>query len=140
MPIRSEILDRNGLCRASIRSEDEVSAIQAELEGSGPEIEKTLRWLEAVKDPTRFKVVYLLYRHGGLCVCDLANVLGVTDSAISQHLRKLKDMELVSAERRKQTIFHALKDAEFIRFFVGLMAEETATDRGELGLAAGDRS
>lgn len=124
MSIQRELVDAEGLCRASIRTNAEIATIRSDLARREDRLERTSRWLEAVKDPTRFKALYLLHRHGALCVCDLANVLGVTSSAISQHLRKLKDMALVTAERRKQTIFHAIADADFAAFLDGLTAED----------------
>lgn len=56
----------------------------------------------------RLKILYLLHTHHEMCVCDLAEVLQVTDSAVSQHLRKLKDKNLVKARRVGQTIFYSL--------------------------------
>jgi DNA-binding transcriptional ArsR family regulator len=47
------------------------------------------------------------------CVCDLAEVLELSDSAISQHLRKLKDRNIVKTRRQGQTIFYSLVDNAF---------------------------
>jgi len=57
----------------------------------------------ALADQTRLKLVKLLCRHShrdALCVNALASLLGVTQSAISQHLRILKLIGLVNGERR----------------------------------------
>jgi ArsR family transcriptional regulator len=57
----------------------------------------------ALADPTRLKLVRLLCRRGdpnALCVNALAGLLGVTQSAVSQHLRVLKAIGLVKGERR----------------------------------------
>jgi len=57
----------------------------------------------ALADPTRLKLVKLLRRQrdpDALCVNALAGLLGVTQSAISQHLRVLKAIGLVKGERR----------------------------------------
>ena len=54
-------------------------------------------------DPTRLKLVKLLQRQrdpDALCVNALASLLGVTQSAVSQHLRLLKSIGLVKGERR----------------------------------------
>jgi DNA-binding transcriptional ArsR family regulator len=56
----------------------------------------------------RLKILYLLHAHHEMCVCDLAEVLGLSDSAVSQHLRKLKDKNLVKTRREGQTIFYSL--------------------------------
>ena len=56
-----------------------------------------------LSDPTRLRLVKLLCRQRGsraLCVNALANLLGVTQSAVSQHLRILKSIGLVKGERR----------------------------------------
>ncbi len=112
----------NGDCFASIKAESEISEIQVDL-SKAEWIEKTIRYLEAIKDGTRFKIVYLLLRHERLCVRDLANILDVSSSAISQHLRKLKDMDLVTAFRQKQTLFYSLKNGDFKRFVVSITNE-----------------
>ena len=113
---QQELIDSDGLCRASIRTAEEIEGIQAEVDGAAPWFDDMTSRLEAIKDPTRFKLVFLLYRYGQLCVCDLANILGVTSSAISQHLRRLKDMGFVSAHRDKQTMFYSISDPSFAAF------------------------
>lgn len=140
--MQREIISPQGLCRASIRTEEEIEEIQARLDEVAPWTHRTLRWLEAIKDPTRFKLVYLLFRYERLCVCDLANILGVSSSAISQHLRKLKDLDLVSASRQQQTLFYAIQDAEFKAFFSGLtrddaFSQEAVAERVGMARAGG---
>ena len=56
----------------------------------------------------RLKILYLLHAHKEMCVCDLAEVLEITDSAVSQHLRKLKDKNIVKSRRKGQTIYYSL--------------------------------
>lgn len=56
----------------------------------------------------RLKILYLLHAHKELCVCDLAEVLELTDSAASQHLRKLRDKNIVKTRRKGQTIYYSL--------------------------------
>ena len=63
-------------------------------------------------DPTRLKLVRLLSRQrapDALCVNALAGLLGVTQSAISQHLRVLKSVGLVKGERRGYHIHYFIK-------------------------------
>ena len=64
--------------------------------------------LSLVGNNTRLKILYLLYEENRLCVCDLSDILGMNISAISQHLRKMKDRNLVETEREAQTIFYSL--------------------------------
>lgn len=61
----------------------------------------------------RLKILYLLHAHKEMCVCDLAEVLELTDSAASQHLRKLKDKNIVKTRREGQTIYYSLVENVF---------------------------
>lgn len=56
----------------------------------------------------RLKIMYLLSKEQELCVCDLSDILEMKISAISQHLRKLKDRNIISPNRKAQTIFYSL--------------------------------
>ena len=56
----------------------------------------------------RLKIVYLLEEEGELCPCDLADIFGMSIPAISQHLRKLKDGNLIISRRDAQTLYYSL--------------------------------
>ena len=56
----------------------------------------------------RLKILFLLYEEKRLCVCDISDILGMTISAVSQHLRKLKDRKLIQSDKEAQTIFYSL--------------------------------
>lgn len=58
----------------------------------------------------RMKILYLLEEENELCVCDLADVLEMTIPAVSQHLRKLKDGNILQTRRNAQTIYYSLKE------------------------------
>ena len=60
-------------------------------------------------DPTRLKMVMAL-SGGEMCVCDLAAFLGFTESAVSHHLRRLKDLALVKSRRDGQVLYYSLDD------------------------------
>ena len=64
--------------------------------------------LELVGNNVRLKILFMLYEEKRLCVCDLSDILGMTISAISQHLRKLKDRKLIQSDKEAQTIFYSL--------------------------------
>lgn len=64
--------------------------------------------LSLVGNSVRLKILYLLFEEKRLCVCDLSDILGMNISAISQHLRKMKDRNLLETEREAQTIFYSL--------------------------------
>ena len=60
-------------------------------------------------DSTRIKILYVL-NESEMCVCDIARLLGMTQSAISHQLRSLKQSKLVKARREGKTVFYALAD------------------------------
>lgn len=53
----------------------------------------------ALSDPTRLAMVALLRRHGELCVCEIQDILGVTQSRASRHLRTLRQAGLLDGRR-----------------------------------------
>ncbi|MDO4345341.1 MAG: metalloregulator ArsR/SmtB family transcription factor [Eubacteriales bacterium] len=61
-------------------------------------------------DATRIRILYTL-SYGELCVCDIADVLGMTQSAISHQLRILKEKHLVKFRRDGKTIYYSLADS-----------------------------
>ncbi|XCP86286.1 metalloregulator ArsR/SmtB family transcription factor [Roseburia hominis] len=60
-------------------------------------------------DTTRIRILCVLLQ-SEMCVCDLAEVLGMTQSAISHQLRLLKQMKLVKNRREGKTVFYSLAD------------------------------
>lgn len=60
-------------------------------------------------DSTRIKILYTLME-GEMCVCDIAQLLGASQSAISHQLRVLKAADLVKYRREGKTVFYALAD------------------------------
>ena len=60
-------------------------------------------------DPTRIKILYVLSQ-SEMCVCDIANLLQMGQSAISHQLRVLKQMRLVTFRRDGKTVFYSLAD------------------------------
>ncbi len=60
-------------------------------------------------DSTRVKILYALFE-AELCVCDIAQLLGLTQSAVSHQLRVLKSSRLVKPRRDGKTVFYSLDD------------------------------
>ena len=65
--------------------------------------------LSLTGNPVRLKILYLLNQEERLCVCDLSDILEMNVSAISQHLRKLKDRNIIFSRKEAQTIFYSIK-------------------------------
>ena len=60
-------------------------------------------------DSTRIKILYVLFE-AEMCVCDIAQLLGMTQSAISHQLRALKQAKLVKYRREGKVVFYSLAD------------------------------
>ena len=56
----------------------------------------------------RLKIIYLLEEEKELCPCDLSDILGMSIPAVSQHLRKLRDGNIVETRKEGQTIYYSL--------------------------------
>jgi ArsR family transcriptional regulator, lead/cadmium/zinc/bismuth-responsive transcriptional repressor len=80
--------------------------------------------LETSGSPQRLKILYVLYAHKEMCVCDISEVLGISDSAVSQHLKKLKDKNLVRSRRDRQTIYYSLVPNRFTKFIGTLFTKD----------------
>ncbi len=94
------------------------------------------RFYRALGDETRLQLVALLARQRpghALCVGRLAHDLGVTPSAVSQHLRVLKDLDLVEADRQGYRIHYYLDAARLAAY------QSLARDRLGLAFAPVDR-
>jgi ArsR family transcriptional regulator, lead/cadmium/zinc/bismuth-responsive transcriptional repressor len=68
---------------------------------------------QALADPTRVRMISALCNQE-LCVCDLAALLGMTQSAISHQLRIMRDLRLVKARKEGRIVYYSLDD-EHIR-------------------------
>src|SRR6185295_3986039 len=71
---------------------------------------------KALGDVTRVRILDALARTE-LCVSDLSELLGVSESAVSHQLRLLRGMRLVRARRDGRLVFYALDDHHIVRLF-----------------------
>ena len=79
----------------------------------------------ALADPVRIKILHRLASVApeGVCVCDLIEPLGITQSAVSYHVRQLRAAGLISRDRRGKFNFYALRAGALER--VALLAGPT---------------
>jgi len=66
--------------------------------------------LSLAGNEVRLKILFLLEEETELCPCDLSDILGMSIPAVSQHLRKLKDGDIIEARKEGQTIFYSLRN------------------------------
>ena len=66
-------------------------------------------------DSTRVKILYALLEVEELCVCDIASLMDVTQSAVSHQLRVLKSSKLVKFRKEGKTVYYSLADDHVCR-------------------------
>ncbi|MCF6172876.1 MAG: metalloregulator ArsR/SmtB family transcription factor [Campylobacteraceae bacterium] len=78
------------------------------LENNSEETLKKSRVFSLLGNEVRLKIIMIFLNFDNLCVCDLSDILGIAQSAVSQHLRKLKDGGLLQNKRKGMTIFYSI--------------------------------
>lgn len=96
-------------CEPPQSSADQVARWKKTMEFT-PDLDERAAVLDVVAQATRLRLFYLLDQMGEVCVCDLGEILGVTQSAVSQHLAKFKAYGLVTVRRAAQTLYYSLSD------------------------------
>lgn len=79
-------------------------------------------------DTTRIRILYVLFE-SEMCVCDIAELLSMTQSAISHQLRILKQARLVRSRREGKTVFYSLDD-DHVRTVIGQGMEHIEEKHG----------
>ena len=113
MPGQNEPLD---CCEENRIHQDILQKVQSDL----PDDEILYDLAELFKvfgDSTRIKILYALFE-SEMCVCDIADLLGLTQSAISHQLRTLKANKLGRSRREGKTVFYSLAD-QHVRSIIG---------------------
>ena len=115
---RARIIDDDG-CQIRVIHLERVEQARKEAIAD-QELGRLSLTFKVLGDPNRLKIVMAL-RNVEMCVCDLAAFTGLTDSAVSHQLRRLKDLALVKSRREGQIIYYALDDEHVKRFLtIGL--------------------
>lgn len=76
-------------------------------------VEALAETFRVLGDPSRVRIVDAL-SGGELCVCDIAAVAGISESAVSHQLRLLRGMRLVRPRRAGRQVFYALDDQHIV--------------------------
>ncbi|SHG60315.1 ArsR/SmtB family transcription factor [Ornithinibacillus halophilus] len=92
------------------------------------EMDKAAVLLKLLGDKTRLTMMKILDNHD-CCVCEFVEIFQVSQPSISQHLRKLRDIDLVKEERRGQWIFYSInKTHEFYPFIEQILSQLPSQD------------
>ena len=108
-------MPEKGVAMSKERESRERKVQEARALASSEVFEETAELLSLAGNSTRLKVLHLLASGRGWSVSDLAELVGVSVSAVSQHLAKLKAYGLVKSRRDAQTIYYELTEHPFNR-------------------------
>lgn len=100
----------------------EIRQLQKELKNE-TEIIRCAEEFNMVGDPTRLKICYLLCRHKELSVGEIAEIIGISISAVSHTLRKLKDANIVEDRRDFRHVYYQLKQSPLTKIIKGRLAK-----------------
>ena len=98
----------NNSCIRQQADIEQINRCRNTVSGLNESFDYLANGLSLVGNSVRLKIVYLLFDEKRLCVCDISDILGMNISAVSQHLRKMKDRNLLEMDREAQTIFYSL--------------------------------
>jgi ArsR family transcriptional regulator len=80
---------------------------------AAPTVQALADTFRVLGDPTRVRILDVLSA-GELCVCDIASLVGISESAVSHQLRLLRGMRLVRPRRNGRLVFYAVDDQHII--------------------------
>ena len=101
--------DENLLCKEHLIHPDQIHLAEDKMPDSDTLFE-VAELFKLFGDATRVKILWSLSQHE-LCVCDLAQLIGMNQSAVSHQLRILKQGRLVKSRREGKSIFYSLADS-----------------------------
>lgn len=107
MPQRATLVEDQGCSLRVVHWERLAQARANSLESR--QVERLGALYRAMGDPSRLRILLALTQ-GEMCVCDLAALLGVSESAVSHQLRRLRDLFLVKTRRDAQCLYYSLDD------------------------------
>ena len=96
-------------CIRGFADQEQIRQCAEKIKDAEPGFNRLAQVLDLAGNANRLKIIYLLREDSNLCVCDLSDILGMTIPAVSQHLRKLKDAQLIQARKVGQTVYYSLR-------------------------------
>ena len=98
----------NNTCIRQFADHQQIKNCKVKLKAAQKSFGNLAAILALAGNEVRLKIIYLLEEEKELCPCDLADILGMSIPAIAQHLRKLKDGNIVETRKESQTIYYSL--------------------------------
>lgn len=104
------------LCEVPVIHGEKVRRLKERLL-PGQTVQGLAKLFKVMGDPSRAKIIYALSEEE-LCVCDLAAVLGMSVSAVSHHLRLLRNLRLVKFRKEGRMVYYSLDDQHVMSIFM----------------------
>ncbi|WP_017734009.1 ArsR/SmtB family transcription factor [Nafulsella turpanensis] len=98
-------------CIRVLADESQIKQCKADVAAIDESVQHLSALLSLAGNEARLKILFLLQQERQMCPCDLSDVLEMTVPAISQHLRKMKDKNLVQSRKVGQTVFYSINDS-----------------------------
>ena len=95
-------------CEVNVVDARKVTSVRRKMH-SAAAVQLLAETFRVLGDPTRVKIVFALSKEE-LCVCDLATIVGASQSAVSHSLRALRQMELVRYRKQGKIAYYSLDD------------------------------
>ena len=119
-PTENNSLEENALCDCNIIHDDIVEKVKQGL-SKNEDLVRAAELFKVMSDPTRLKIVNSLML-AEICVCDLSSLLGMSQPAVSHHLKVLRQTRLVKYRREGKTVYYKLDDEHVANvFYQGLL-------------------
>ncbi|WP_457609809.1 ArsR/SmtB family transcription factor [Lutibacter sp.] len=114
-------------CIREEKNQYKIDQYEQLLKDNATEFNQLSNIVGLVGNGVRLKLVWLINQEQ-FCVCDLADILQMSVPAISQHLRKLKDVGIVETFRDKQTIYYSITSTKkiIVNHILDLVSDEIA--------------
>ena len=106
---------RKDTCEVFCINRKKVDAVRKVMQTDGV-VRKLAQTFKVLGDPTRTQILYALAQDE-LCVCDIAALLGKTQSAISHQLRVLRNLDLVRYRKEGKIAYYSLNDIHIRNLF-----------------------
>lgn len=99
----------NDSCIRILADKVQIKNCREKIRGNAKSFIQLSQIFSLAGNEVRLKIIFLLEEEGELCPCDLSDILGMSVPAVSQHLRKLKDGNIIQNRKEGQTIFYSLR-------------------------------
>lgn len=107
------------ICEVNLVDRENVELVQSQM-ANQKQAMQVAEFFKTLSDPARMRIIEALSIRR-LCVCDLAYIVGLSQSATSHHLRSLRDKRLVKFEKNGKMAYYSLDDEHVAGAFAAVL-------------------